>query len=205
MEYYFLFDYDGVLIHKLDFAQSLADRHGLEVEKIRSFYSQYLQKCLKGELDMIDKLQDHLEDWEWKGSARRLFDAMYLENISPNVLLIQFIRENLYGHFPCHIATNQDHHRYMAITKDPLSQELFGQIFSSSELGIAKPSIEYFEKIYAMLLQEHPGLKKDQIIFVDDILENVDSAKQFGLESHQYQTQEDFERFLAPLIPHVSN
>lgn len=204
MNYHFLFDYDGVLIQKWDYAQVMADKYGIEVQKIRQFFSQYLQKCLRGEIDMLEVLEKHLPEFGWAGTTRSFFEALYLEEVSPNVELIRFIREKLLGHFLCHIATNQDYHRYTAIAQSSLAKELFAHVFSSSELGIAKPSVGYFSKMYIHLQEHHPGISKKQIIFVDDLKENVASARQFGFESHVYQTQDAFENFVIRLIPNVA-
>lgn len=200
MNYHFLFDYDGVLVHKVDFAQSLADRHGIDPEKIREFFQTYLQKCLRGEADMIALLEKHLSEYKWDKSATDLFKALYLENNQYNSALIDFIRDKLTNPFVCYIATNQDRHRYRAIASESISTELFKEVFSSSELEVAKPDISYFEKIYSSLLLQNPSLTKEEVVFIDDLQENVDSAALFGFNAHIYVNQEGFERFVEDLM-----
>lgn len=72
MKYHFLFDYDGVLVHKVDFAQSVADRYEIDPEKIRDFFRKYLQKCLRGKADMVALLEKHLAEYNWDRSATDL-------------------------------------------------------------------------------------------------------------------------------------
>lgn len=196
MTHHFLFDYDGVLTQKIDFATSVSNKHGVEEAKLRWFFQTYLQDLLRGNGDMIALLEEHLVELNWTGSSRALFEAIYLDSHQLNGDMIELIRERLYPYFSCHIATNQDHHRFQLICKEPLRAELFDHVFSSSEFGVAKPELGYFERIYAYLLERDPDLQKDQITFIDDLQENVDAAAIFGFHAHCYKLHEDFLRFL---------
>lgn len=200
MNYHFLFDYDGVLIHKVNFAQSLYERHGINPEKIGTFFQSHLQACLIGKADMLTLLEEHLEAFEWDKGAKKLFEALYLEDNQYNLELLDFIRNELREPFACYIATNQDAHRYQAILDEPISAELFKEVFSSSELGVAKPNILYFEKIYTYLLNQNPTLEKEQVVFIDDLKENVDAASNFGFHTFLYKKQEDFINFFNDFL-----
>jgi len=67
----------------------------------------------------------------------------------------------------------------------------FGGYVFSYELGILKPSCEYFKQAISRC-----GLKADECLFVDDDPENVAGAKKAGIRSIQYK---NFNLFLTHL------
>lgn len=54
----------------------------------------------------------------------------------------------------------------------------FERIFSSSTMGLRKPEASAFQFILKEL-----GVRPDQIVFVDDLLENVNAARGLGIRS----------------------
>lgn len=200
MSLIFLFDYDGVLTHNKDFAQSASDRYQLNVEAIRSFFSQHLQVCLRGKKDMLQLLEGQLDDIGWTGSAQGLFDAIYKEDNLHNEDTLRLIREEILNVFPSHLATNQDSHRCRLLGQEPLIQEVFEKIYCSASIGYAKPEPGYFEHIYADLLKNEPDLQKQQLVFIDDQKDNVESAADLGLTAHHFVNPAQFQQFLEELF-----
>ncbi|MEM7370113.1 MAG: GNAT family N-acetyltransferase [Bacteroidota bacterium] len=199
MSLIFLFDYDGVLTHKKDFVQSIADRYQLNVEAIRRSFAQYLQACLRGKGDLIQLLEGQLNNIGWAGSAQGLYDAIYKKDKQHNENMLQLIREDILDIFPAHLATNQDFHRCRVLAIESVIQELFVKIYCSADIGYAKPEQQYFEHIYADLLEEQPDLQKRQLVFIDDQKDNVDQAARIGLTAHHFQDLERFKQFLENL------
>jgi len=194
---YILFDYDGVLIKQVDFAGNVSRRYDLNEKKLRSFFEKYLVYCLKGEQDMVRQLSFELNDIGWHKDSISLFSAIYTENQIYNNDLLEYIRAELSPKYPCYIATNQDRRRYKLIRDSREVKGLFRKVFCSSELGINKPEISYYEKVYSRLLQEEGEINKDQILFIDDSLENIKSAELFGLNIHYYEDFKGFEQWIS--------
>lgn len=73
--------------------------------------------------------------------------------------------------------------------------ELFQQIFISYQTGLRKPNPRFFE--FALTQMQ---LLPQEVIFTDDILDNVTAARQLGLFAIQYQNfnqwQSDFRALL---------
>lgn len=59
----------------------------------------------------------------------------------------------------------------------------FDAVFSSAELGVAKPDPEVFVRVCAAL-----GLPPERCLFVDDSAEHVAAAAALGLEAHHYRS-----------------
>jgi epoxide hydrolase-like predicted phosphatase len=59
-------------------------------------------------------------------------------------------------------------------------EPLFDRIFYSHEMGLAKPSIEIYERMLAEL-----GTTADRVIFFDDLKANVEAAASLGINAVQ--------------------
>jgi len=57
----------------------------------------------------------------------------------------------------------------------------FDVIFNTAEIGIAKPDPAVFHHVLVEL-----GASTEQVVFIDDLLENVDGARAAGLRAHQH-------------------
>ena len=56
---------------------------------------------------------------------------------------------------------------------------LFDRVFLSHEMGLRKPDKKIYEKVV-----EEIGAKPEQCIFFDDLQENLNAAKEVGLQTH---------------------
>ena len=73
------------------------------------------------------------------------------------------------------IATNQDKVRANFLRNLPEVQELFSEVFASSDLGFVKPSPDFFR-----CLKQKLGARDTRVVFVDDSLNNVSAADELG-------------------------
>lgn len=79
---------------------------------------------------------------------------------------------------PCHLATNQDSYRAACMRdRTPYAQILDGAYYSC-QIGVAKPSAEFFEHIAADL-----GLAPGELLLVDDQPANVAGARSAGVNA----------------------
>lgn len=74
-------------------------------------------------------------------------------------------------------------------------EKLFDEIIISSEHKLAKPDPDFFD-----LLIKKSQVKKDEILFIDDRIENVSGANDMGIKSMQFINSEtlttDLKKFL---------
>lgn len=69
--------------------------------------------------------------------------------------------------------------------------DMFYALANSSELGVAKPEPEFFEAALRLV-----GVAAQNALFVDDTMENVNSAAALGIRSHRFQSASLMEAFL---------
>lgn len=67
----------------------------------------------------------------------------------------------------------------------------FDVIFNTAEIGIAKPDPAVFHHVVA-----HLDAAIDDVVFIDDLLENVEGARSAGIRSHQHTGRESTVDFL---------
>ncbi len=70
----------------------------------------------------------------------------------------------------------------------------FDKTYASAHLGSKKPDHDFFQKI----LNELDNVEKNEIFFFDDDEENVQSAKEFGINAEVYTSFEDFKKAIEP-------
>jgi putative hydrolase of the HAD superfamily len=73
-------------------------------------------------------------------------------------------------------------------------QELFHHHYSSHHLGMLKPDPEVFEFVLGNL-----NCPPDRVLFLDDNVINVVSAKQLGLKAYTVKGPEDIKQLFARL------
>jgi putative hydrolase of the HAD superfamily len=95
----------------------------------------------------------------------------------------------------CCLATNQEANRAAYMRTHMGFVDIFDRLFISCEIGAQKPQPAYYQHIESTL-----GLKKEEILFFDDGLENVKAAYERGWHAEVYTTFESFERNLEKYI-----
>jgi 2-haloacid dehalogenase len=75
---------------------------------------------------------------------------------------------------------------------------LFQQIFLSADFGAAKPDLSIFEWALGEI-----GVRKSDLLFIDDNVRNVNAARHFGLPSHAFVNSAELRKSLtdANILP----
>lgn len=151
--------------------------------------------CLTGNAHFPDALEQVLRKWEVDVS---LADALDLWNqIKPEAGMLDIVSSLRANGIRVCLATNQQAHR-ASIMADHLGYApLFDQLFFSFELGVAKPSPDFFHAI----LKQVPA-NPDNILFVDDHAQNVAAAESTGIAGAQYHVDHGLESFTSILEHH---
>ena len=177
-----LFDLGGVLV-EIDFDRAIAfwARYSeLPVEGVRSrfkFDAAYEQH----ERGLIDadryfahlaetlKLSASRQDIEWG------WNSIFVSEISETRALVQTLRSRV----PCHVFSNTNaSHKETWTHLYPEVVHAFDSIFASHELGLRKPEPQAFARIAALI-----GTRPADILFFDDLPENVEAAKDCGFQA----------------------
>ncbi|MDO9457554.1 HAD family hydrolase [Nocardioides sp.] len=130
---------------------------------------------LRGEGDFFDHLGNHLAAYGVDVGVEELFAAVWtsIELVPSSIELVHRLRAAGYG---VHLGTNQERHRAAYMRTELGFDELFDVSCYSWELGAIKTEPAYFEQAAALI-----GADPAEILFVDDRLDNVETARSVGL------------------------
>ena len=86
--------------------------------------------------------------------------------------------------------TNAIHINFLkkSLTKEKWNKfnNLFNKIYYSHEIKIRKPS----EKAFQLILQEN-NLRPKEVLFIDDSIQHIKTAKELGINYHHLKENED--------------
>jgi putative hydrolase of the HAD superfamily len=186
------FDADGVVINpQLLYAKRLDEEYGITREITADFFGGPFNDCLIGKAHLMDELPPYLNAWGWPHTPEKfLHDWMTTDHVIDE-RMVEAIRRLRRQGFVCCLTTNQERNRAAYMRAAMGFHNIFDHLFISCEIGAQKPQYAYYQHIENTLC-----LKKEEILFFDDGLNNVKAAYKFGWHAEVYTTFESFERSL---------
>lgn len=184
-----VFDLGGVLLD-IDYRQSVEAFEKLGIEHFEKMFSQYHANVLFEKLE-----RGELSDAEFYAAIKTRVRAGVSEEeieAASNALILQFriesleFLEKLAATYKLYLLsnTNSIHVKFFkrlftAQTGKPLLDTYFTKAWYSNEIGLRKPGREIFE----FILQEE-NLKAAETLFIDDTLDNIETAQKLGFKTH---------------------
>jgi putative hydrolase of the HAD superfamily len=178
-----LFDCDGVLQRPgNDWAGEIGTATGLEGAALDAFLedvSTAERPLLAGAEPFAGALTRVLADWDLPARADDLLHVW--QHLVVDAGMLDAVRALRARGLTCAIATNQHRERAAYMRRELGYERLFDPMVISCEIGVAKPDPAYFRQTLDRL-----GLPAGQILFVDDVLANVESAREVGLVAEHF-------------------
>jgi putative hydrolase of the HAD superfamily len=185
-----LLDADGVVnISPVLFSRAYAERRGLDPLSIEPFFRDHFEHALTGKRDIKDLIAENNHLWQWEDDPQMLLNMWLAEEDHPNEELLPVVEALRKQGVPVYLATNQEKYR-AAYFREKMFKDVFDDIFSSSDIGYAKPAQEFFESCYQLIKAKNPRIKKYEIAFFDDSPRHVAGAKKFGLKAYLFEGPE---------------
>lgn len=187
-----IMDADGVLINKGEvFSVILAREYKVNPEKLREFFTGKFQDCLVGKADLKESVAPYLPDFGWPGTVDEFLDYWFKAEHYLNEELIEYIKRLRQQGTTVVLATNQEKYRTQYMLEHMGFADVFENVYSSAHLGLKKPAVEFFSKVVDDL-----GCQKDEVLFWDDDQQNIDGAKEYGINAEFYT---DYDSFLGKM------
>ncbi|MGI3785319.1 MAG: HAD family hydrolase [Janthinobacterium lividum] len=178
-----LFDCDGVLQRPAnDWAGEIGRMTGLEGAALAAFLddvSTAEQPVLNGSEPFAVPLARVVQTWGLTARAEDLLDVW--QHLAVDAGMLDGVGELRAQGIRCAIATNQHRERAVYMRRELDYERLFEPMLISGEIGVAKPDPAYFRHAVDRL-----GLPAGQVLFVDDVQANVDSARTVGLAAELF-------------------
>lgn len=185
-----IFDADGMIVHGDRFSSRLAREYGIPLEITAPFFKNVFPACLIGKADLRKELSKYIGQWGWNKSIDDLFRVWFDEAHNRiDMGLIPIIEESRGKGVKCYLATNNEKYRTENLVRDRGLGEWFDGVFSSADIGSKKPEQAFFEGIFRRIPEN-----KEDVIFWDDDLENIEGAKAYGLTAEIYTDIDSFKK-----------
>jgi putative hydrolase of the HAD superfamily len=179
-----IFDFGGVLVNMVDDRprQNLAKELGVSLARLDDlvFFSQTAQLASRGVITVA-------RHWEAVGKELGIqpedmpgFLERYWSADDVNWKLLAFIR-GLRPQYKVGLLSNAWDDLRQTLHDRWNMDILFDELIISAEVGMVKPDPRIFH-----LATDHLGVMPEEAIFVDDIVGNVEAARQEGLKALQY-------------------
>jgi putative hydrolase of the HAD superfamily len=153
----------------------------------RRFFELYWRAVMTGQSDLKEALA---EAWPSLGCETSIEEFVHYwfksdSNVDRDVLeCVARWRANGRKAF---LATNQEHYRARFLWDDLGLARCFDGLIYSAELGVAKPETLFFELALARL----PARQPSDVLFLDDVLANVEAASSSGWTARHYRSVKD--------------
>lgn len=136
---------------------------------------------LRGQLEMAASDDEIAHGW----------NAIFVGEIAHTLDMIEAARDRL----PCFAFSNTNATHQVTWSRHyPRTVAAFERVFASSELGMRKPEREAFDSV-----SEAMGTRSANILFFDDLAENVDAARAAGLQAVQVRGPADVRQALQAI------
>jgi putative hydrolase of the HAD superfamily len=184
-----LFDADGVIQRPTSFRRSLWVEllSGVD-ESVDSFLSDVSaaeRVCYFGTGDFTSRFRDLLIRWNCSGELTDALRAWTAIDVDRRVLeIVAALRR--FG-YRCHLASNQEPYRAQYMSEVLEYRTAFDREFYSCVVGYAKPNPTYFRTIL-----DDIGVHPNEVLFIDDLVANVDAAQGAGLRASVFAPAEHY-------------
>jgi putative hydrolase of the HAD superfamily len=176
-----LFDADGVLQRPAAY-RSAAWQHLVTDQNVEEFIAALGDaeaKAIAGGRDFVTACSDLIVRWQCKGGIQEALRVWTM--IEPDADIVDVVRALRQNGLTCCLATNQEPYRASFMSQQLGYSRLFDREFYSCHMGIAKPEPAYFRSIVDEL-----GVSAANVLFLDDREDNVNGAKEAGLNAAQF-------------------
>lgn len=192
-----LFDCDGVLQRPAnDWSDEVGRLTGLDGDALDAFLddlSAAEQPVLDGSEPFAVPLAGVLTAWGLAVPTEDLLDVW--QHLAVDAEMLDAVRVLRAEGLRCAIATNQHRERAVYMRRELGYEQLFDPMVISGEIGVVKPDPAYFRHAVDRL-----GLAAGEVLFVDDVSANVESARSVGLVAELFAKdagRPELERILA--------
>lgn len=188
-----IFDLDGVIINSDFFTVSYCQDFNVAASIFKTFFETEFKDCLIGKADLKEVLQKHLKSWNWNSTVDEFLLYWFNVENKPNDELVNFVDALKQNGIRCVIGTNQEKYRTEFVCSK-IGQH-FAAVYASYQLQHIKPQKEYFTK-----LLELEKTKPENCIFIDDSIENINSANKLGITSFLYESNKQIMKLIEEKI-----
>lgn len=183
-----LFDADGVIQTTPDFAERLRALFGARLGNVDDLVAELNAAqgaALVGRCTLTQAF-----DASFKKRGLRCDPDQFLRawgRVSPNPEVISTVKTLRQSGLFCAIASNQGVEKAMYMSNHVGYAKVFDREYYSCHLRSTKPHANFFD-----IITEDLGLVPNKVAFIDDIVENVSAAAEFGMHAIHFSISSSY-------------
>ncbi len=182
-----IFDFGGV-IYQIDFERQKKSFSDVGIVGFEKLYSQALQNSLFSDLE-TGKISEDIFREKLIGLIGKIIAKSRVDELWNSILIDYFhdkigLLQKLKSKYRLMLLSNTNKIHYSFYTGQFLTRygydfnDLFDKTYWSFKIGMRKPDREIFDKVIA-----ENGLTRENALFIDDTVQNTESAEKYGLSS----------------------
>jgi putative hydrolase of the HAD superfamily len=192
-----LLDADGVLQHRPGGWESAFEEWlGLRASVFLEEMFAAEKPAIRGEQDAVEILAEVLDRYQVTAPPEQVFEAVWfrIEPVAESLALVHRLRSAGFG---VHLGTNQSLRRAAYMRERLGYDDLFDVSVYSAEIRLAKPDPAYFRTAAELI-----GVRPGEVVFVDDVEPNVQSARDVGMAGIHWHLRDGHELLEKLLAEH---
>ncbi|HRN71045.1 MAG TPA: HAD-IA family hydrolase [Candidatus Woesebacteria bacterium] len=171
------FDLGSVVLKWKDNLRKLAEYTNTDIEKLTEIYMKYDNQSYSGEITFYEMWELMKGDLNFIDEDNLDICKLWIESFSPIEETHLLINELSEHNIPMGILSNIHSGIYEKTLGDIIPDVKYEAVVLSCDVKLVKPAKEIFEVATKM-----SKFKEEEILFVDDYLPNILSAKEYGWE-----------------------
>ncbi|MCA9390389.1 HAD-IA family hydrolase [candidate division WWE3 bacterium] len=192
-----LFDVDGVVIFPRDkyFSQRLTEAgHHINESAVTEFFKNVYPEIVIGKKSLEEEVEAAKATWGLQMDVPTLlaFWFDYENKINEQIITIASRLRGI--GYACYLASDHSMWRGDNLWNVLGLRDYFEGMFLSADRGATKHDPRFFEQVIERL-----ELDPNEILFIDDEVENIETAQSVGLATYNYIDFESFEIFIDEL------
>ena len=183
-----IFDLGGVLVRTENRQprQKLAEQLGMTYEELSNFFygMDSANRATRGEITADEHKSIVLQKLNLPPDSFSTFGEDFWGGDSLDTHLVEFIK-GLREEYSTALLSNAWDDLRGYLEKVWQIDGIFDHIFISAELKLAKPDPEIYQLVINRLNQD-----PSELVFIDDFIENIEAAREVGLNAVHFQSRE---------------
>lgn len=172
----------------------LARDFGVEPEILQTeFFRRHWRHIEIGEADLFEVLGQVWPQLGGRGDVCAMVDYWFVNGAAKDGEVLAQVDAWRAGGGKAYLGTTQEHHRARYIWETVGLKNHFDGMLYSADLGAKKPDAEYYARAHVRL----PAASRGDVLFLDDLLGNVEAANAFGWRAHHFRNAEDLRAALS--------
>ena len=169
------FDLGSVVLKWKDNLRKLAEYAGTDTVKLTEIYMRYDDLSCSGEITFYEMWELMKKDLDFIDEDDLDICKLWVESFSPVEETHQLINELNLNKIPIGILSNIHSGIYEKAIGEIIPDVKYDAVVLSCDVKMVKPAQEIFEEA-----TKRTNFKRNEILFVDDYLPNIESAKEYG-------------------------